>query len=95
MTTTNGSAVIFRSYIIGVDVSNNVCTGTETIGVARTLAGVVTVLGTNDVFLEEDAALTATAYDITGSTNVLSLTVTGIAGRTINWTSVFEFVQAP
>lgn len=96
MTTTNGTAQTFRALISGIDVSNNVSTGAETLGSSRNAGGVCTVIGTNDVFLEEDAALGATDYVIQ-STGALGLEIvfTGIAGRTINWKIVFEYIQTP
>ncbi len=96
MTTTNGTAQTFRALISGIDVSNNVSTGAETLGSSRNSAGLCTVIGTNDVFLEEDAALGATDYVIQSTGGLgLEIVFTGIAGRTINWKIVFEYIQTP
>lgn len=95
LTTSNSTAVTFYVFFVGIDVPNNVATGSETIGICRTSAGTVTIIGINDVFSEEDAALAATSYQIIASGADLQLQFTGIAGRTINWRAVFEYVQAP
>lgn len=96
LTTTNGTAQTFRALISGIDVSNNVSTGAETLGSSRSSGGVTTVIGTNDVFLEEDAALAATDYVIQSTGGLgLEIEFTGIAGRTINWKIVFEYIQTP
>lgn len=95
LTTTNSTAITFHAFFTGIDISNNVATGSETIGLSRTAAGTATIIGTNDVFLEEDAALGATDYEVIASGANLQLRFTGIAGRTISWRAVFQYIQAP
>lgn len=90
------TAVSFTVLITGYDTANNEATGGELIGLARRSAGGVTVvIGTNDSFDDADAALSATDWDVISATPVLQMQFVGVAGRTIAWTAVFNYCQAP
>jgi hypothetical protein len=95
ITTTNATSSTFRVLITGIDIANTVSSGAELLGASRTFAGSAVVLGTNDVFLEEDAVLAATDYDVIASGADLVIQFTGIAGRTIVWRALFEYIQTP
>lgn len=93
--TVNGMGNKFRVEFAGIDVANNVITSSETLGISRTAGGTAVIVGTNEIFSEEDAALAATVYQVVASGANLELTFTGIAGHTINWRALFEYVQTP
>lgn len=95
MTPTNSTSISFRALITGYDVINNESIGGEQIGLARTIGGVVTVVGTNDTFDESDAALINSDWNVISSSPTLSVQFVGVAGHTINWRALFEYTQAP
>lgn len=95
MTPSTGTSITFRCLVSAYDALNDVAAGGEQIGLVRTLAGVVTVVGTNDSFDESDAALAAVDWNVISSSPTLTMEFVGIAGRTLNWRALFEYTQAP
>lgn len=93
MTPTNGTSMTFTLTLTAYDSANNVALGGEQIGLVRKAAGVVTVIGTNDTFDEYDVALAANDWEIAASAGNLVLTVTGIAGHTLDWQATFVYIQ--
>jgi hypothetical protein len=86
--TTTNSAQTYQFLLIGYDSANGICYGGQLLGVARNVAGTVTVLATPDKFFDKDAALAAASFSMVASgTNVL-VQVTGVAGHTIDWTVI-------
>lgn len=93
MTPTNATSLTFRMYLTAYDTINNEAIGGEQVGLARKSGGVAAVVGTNDTFDEYDAALAANDWEVQASGGNLILSVTGIAGRTINWKAIFQYTQ--
>lgn len=95
MTPTTATSISFRVLITGYDSANNIAIGGEQIGLVRTLAGTVTVVGTNDTFDESDAALNAADWNVISTSPTLSMQFVGVAGHSIAWRALFEYTQAP
>ena len=95
LTPTSASSMSFRMLVTGYDAGSNIAIGGEQIGLIRTLAGTVTVVGTNDTFDESDAALNAADWNVISSSPTLSMQFVGVAGHTIVWRALFEYTQAP
>lgn len=95
LTPTNNTAITFTAIITGFDSANNVAIGGEQIGLARTSAGTVTVVGLNDTFDESDAALNTADWNVVASGGNLNMQFIGVAGRTITWRALFQYIQVP
>lgn len=95
-TPTSATGITFTLVVTGYDASNNEVAGGELIGIARRSGGGVTVVvGTNDTFDESDAGLAATDWDVVTDGTLIQATFTGVAGRSIAWSAVFIYNQAP
>ena len=91
---TNSSSSI-RVNLAGIDTGFTVAIGGEIIGLAKNLAGTVTIVGTSDVTRNNDMSVSAWgATLIVSGTNAL-VQVTGVAGFTINWRAIIDLVSAP
>jgi len=96
MTPSNGTSISFRLLVTGYDAINNETAGGELIGLSRSAAGSLDVIGTNDTFDESDAGLNAVDWDVIDiASPILQVRFVGIAGRTINWRALFDYTQAP
>lgn len=95
MTPTNNTSISFRILITAYDAVDNTAIGGEQIGLARTTANVVTIVGTNDTFDESDVSLNTSDWNVIGSGANLVMQFIGVAGKTIVWRSLFEYTQAP
>ena len=95
ITPLTATSITFTALISGIDTINNESIGGEQIGLARTFAGIVTVIGINDTFDESDAALNTADWNVVSTSPTLSIQFVGIAGKTINWRALFEYTQAP
>lgn len=69
--------------------------GGEASGTVFRGAGAPTVLGVPDKVVRASAALAAASVDINVSGNNLVFTVTGVAGKTIEWYAIGWIVQKP
>ena len=83
----------FRVLVTGFDSANNETTGGELVGAARDSGGTITVIGANDTNFESDAGLLAADWDVVDSSPNLAMEFTGVAGRTISWKALFEYIQ--
>lgn len=93
-TPTSASAITFVVTVTGYDSTNNEMIGGELVGIARRSSGGTTaVVGTNDTFIETDIGLIAADYDIVTDGTLIQFQCIGVAGRTINWSSVFVYDQ--
>ena len=95
MTPSNSTAQTFTALITGFDSVNNIAIGGEQIGLARTAAGVVTIIGINDTFDESDAALNTADWNVISGGATTQIQFTGVAGHSIAWRCLFEYTQAP
>jgi hypothetical protein len=95
LTPTAGTSVTFTLTLTAYDTADNIALGGEQIGLGRALGGVAAVIGTNDTFDEYDAALGTNDWEIVANGASLALSVTGVAGKTLNWKAVFTYIQAP
>lgn len=93
MTPTNATSLTFNLTLTAYASTGDVALGGQQIGLVRKSGGAVTVIGTNDTFDEYDAALGANDWEITNSGADLIISVTGVAGFTLNWQAVFTYVQ--
>lgn len=91
----NSTSITFRCLVTGYDSANNISIGGEQIGLVRTAAGIVSIVGTNDTFDESDAALNTADWNVISASPNLSFTFVGVAGHTIVWRALFEYTQAP
>lgn len=87
------ASYMFELYLTGFESVTPTATGYWFITTARTTGAAATVVGTNEDFIE-DAALGASDVGATAAGNVVSFTVTGVAGLTINWKAVGYYVRA-
>ena len=95
-TPTVSTGITFTLIVTGYDATNNEVAGGELLGIARRSgAGVTVVVGTNDTFDEADAGLAATDWDIITDGTDIQASFTGVAGRSIAWSAVFIYNQAP
>lgn len=91
---TSDSVVNIRSNMAGYAKAAGEAVGGELIGAVRNVGGVLTVIGTPDLTKNNDIALSAWSATLTTvGTNAL-VQVTGVAGFTINWTAIIDFVIA-
>lgn len=96
MTPSNNTSISFRFLVTGYDSASNETAGGELIGLARAAGGTLSVIGTNDTFDESDAGLNAVDWDVVDTASpILQATFTGVAGRSIVWRGLFEYIQAP
>lgn len=95
LTPTTQTSITFRALITGYDSIDNVAVGGEQIGLVRSVGGVVTVIGTNDTFDEADASINTADWNVISTSPTLSIQFTGVAGKTIVWRCLFDYVQAP
>jgi hypothetical protein len=94
-TPVDGKTISFSMLVTGFDgAPNNLGIGGELIGIARRVGGTLTVIGTNDTFKEADAAILAADWDVIDTASpVLQAQFVGVAGRTITWKALFEYIQ--
>lgn len=60
-------------------------------GAAKSVGGVATEIAIEQKSIFEEAGMSASDFSIAVSGNNLEITVTGIAGKTINWGVLFEY----
>ena len=90
----NNSATNIRVNLAGYT-SSNLAVGGEVIGLARNVAGTVSVIPAPDLTKNNDPTMAAwSATLIASGTNVV-VRVTGVAGVTINWRAFIDIVSAP
>lgn len=93
-TPTAGKSISFSMLVTGYDSVNDETVGGELIGVARSVGGTLTVVGTNDTFKEADVAILAADWDVIDAASpILEAQFVGVAGRTITWKALFEYIQ--
>jgi len=94
-TPVDDSGFTYRVLISGYDAINDETTGGELIGIGRKSAGAVTIIADNDVFSDGDTGLAATDWDILANGADVDIQFLGVAGRTIAWRALFEYIQTP
>lgn len=92
LTPSNSTAQTFNANVTGFDSAGNAMTGGTIIGISRKAAGIVTVVGTNDVFEESDATLATADYNIISSGGDIIAEFIGVAGLSINWKVLFTYI---
>jgi hypothetical protein len=85
----------YRVLVNGYDATNNETAGGELIGMGRKEAGAVTVISDNDVFSDSDAGLASADWNIVANGADVDMDFTGVAGRSIVWKVLFEYIQSP
>lgn len=92
---TSSTCVSIRANLSGMDVANGLSIGGEIIGLAKNLAGVVSIVEPIDITQNNDTALSAwTAQLVASGTNV-QVQVRGVAAHTIQWRIVIDYVISP
>ncbi len=90
----SNSVVNIRANIAGYAKSSEIAIGAELIGAVRNVGAVLQIIQDVEVTRNNDASLAAwSATFTTSGTNVL-IQVTGVAGFTINWTAIIDYVTA-
>ncbi len=82
----------FQFYISGRDTVSGDGIGYTVFASAKTNGVTATIISTPFVDNDEDASLVAASADFVASGNTVILQVTGVAGRTINYSSVGTYV---
>lgn len=95
MTPINSTSITFRVLVSGYDSINNLSIGGEELGLVRTSTGIVTIVGLNDTFDVSDVSLDNSDWNIISTSPTLTIQFVGIAGHTIVWRALFEYVQIP
>lgn len=95
VTPDNDTGFTFRVLVNAYDATNNETAGGELIGMGRKEVGSVTIIAENDVFSDSDLALAATEWDIIANGGDVDIQVVGVAGRTIVWRCLYEYIQSP
>lgn len=88
----NTTGFTFWCEINAYDSAGNDTAGGMLIGIGKKSGGNVTIVGTNDVFDESDAALNTINWDVIASGGDVQFQVTGIALTTIVWKIQFEYI---
>ncbi len=89
------TSVAIRANIVGMDVPNGLAIGGELIGCARNIAGVITIVDVPDLTRNNDVTLAAWTADLGSSGTNVQVQVRGVAGHTINWRVIIDYVIAP
>lgn len=92
---TPSTAVSIRANLSGMDVPNGLAVGGELIGLAKNIAGVVSIVGTPDITRNNDTALSAWTVDLGVSGTNVQVQVRGVAAHTINWRTIIDYTIAP
>lgn len=87
------ASYVFQFNLTGFDAVTPTGTAYWFMAGARTDGASATMLGTVEDFAE-DVALLASDVDMTAAGNIVSLTVLGEAGKTLNWSAVGTYVKA-
>lgn len=95
LTPASATSITFTALISGYDTGSNLAIGGEQIGLARTLTGTVTLVGTNDTFDESDVTLNTADWNVISTSPTLSMRFVGVTGHTIVWRALFQYIQAP
>ena len=84
----------FNVIVAAYDTTDGASLGSQTFIVVRTTGATSTIVGQLDTFEAADAAIlnTSTVINVSASGNTLTVQVTGIAGKTIDWTCVATYV---
>lgn len=91
---TDLKAFSVQGLVVGYDTANTEMLGGEVIGNGRKNV-TVTIVGTPDVTRDEDAGLVTGSFTIVASGANFILRVTGVAGRTIQWKAVINYIVSP
>lgn len=83
---------LFRSYLVVYDLTGSLGGGYSSFATVRTTGAVGTLLNTGNFFISEEGALSALDLANEVTANTLQLNVTGIAGKTIHYNALTEFI---
>jgi hypothetical protein len=92
---TASTSVSIRANISGMDVASSAAAGGELIGLAKNILGVISIVGTPDLVKNNDVLLNAWTANLTSSGTNVQVEVRGVAGETINWHVLIDYVIAP
>lgn len=76
---------IFEAKVAGFESTTPAGLGYNLICVARTTGAAASIVGVEDKYIAEDAALVASDANFVAAGNTVILRVLGVAGLTINW----------
>lgn len=82
----------FDIQIVAYDITDTAGAGYFISGSIRTTGAAAVVVGTPDKINNEEAATVACDANLTGSGNNAVINVTGIAGKTINWKVLSQYI---
>jgi hypothetical protein len=88
-----GSAISFRVNIVGNDTAGGVAIGGEALGTFKNFGGVVSVSGQVDTTINRDALLNTGTFSLIVSGTNVQVSVTGVAGHTIDWRGNIDTVS--
>ena len=88
-------AFFFYFDVAGFNSTTPAAAGFSTYTTARTDAATATIVDDTDAITHKDAALLAADVNVVASGNNIIFRVTGVAGLTINWSTVGLYVRAP
>lgn len=88
------SAAVFRFdfTVTGRDTGSGDGVGYTVFGSAKTDGATATIIATPFIDNDEDSSLLTSSVSFTAASNTVSLNVTGVTGRTINYKSVATYV---
>lgn len=87
-TTTTNSAFTVTALFSAFEPATNLAFGGRLLIICKNVAGVVSIVAELENIDVGDAAIAACSFTAAGAGALLNLNVTGIAGRTINWTVI-------
>jgi hypothetical protein len=92
---TPSTSVSVRANVVGMDVASGTSVGGEIIGLAKNIAGVVTIVGVGDITRNNDPSLSAWTAQLGVSGTNVQVQVRGVAGEIINWRTIIDYTIAP
>lgn len=87
------SAAVLECRVVGFETTTPAGVGYELFGTVRTTGVAASLVGTPDRIANEDAALAAAQASLIVSGNNAIVQVLGVAGLTINWSSVALYTR--
>lgn len=83
---------LFKSYLVVYDTTGLLSAGYSAFAAVRTTGAAGTLITSGNYFISEEGALSALDLANEVTANTLQLNVTGIAGKTIHYNALTEFI---
>jgi hypothetical protein len=83
---------LFTNNTVGFNITDSTGAGYSDLGVFRTTGAAAILLGTSPAFVVEEGVQTVAEVFFTNTGNAVTLNVTGIAGKTIDWLSITTYI---